>query len=309
MVRASQASYIVLPDHPSAPATVVEFLMTRFSQVSAQEWQSRVRQGKVHWLDGQPIELDSAYRPKQRVYYYREVAQEPRIPFSESILYQDERIIIAHKPHFLALHPSGQFINECLVNRLRIATQVPQLVPAHRLDRATAGIVLLIKQPEYRDAYHGLFRDGAITKTYQALASLTPALARQYSDGQLASPLRWTVKNRLVKSEPSFMMQVTDGEANSHSEVALVEVQKGMGRFELSPITGKTHQLRVHMHSLGMPICNDRCYPSLLPKAADNFAQPLKLLAQRLQFSDPISGRHIDIQLADLPFSEAIIKG
>ena len=302
MVRATQASSVVLPLSQHAPATVLDFLTTKFPQIPYDVWRARVLDGKVHWQNGDRIDVDSQYVPKQRVCYYREVVEEPKIPLYESIIYQDERIIIANKPHFLALHPSGQCVNECLVNRLRIKTGFEQLVPAHRLDRATAGLVILIKESQYRDAYHGLFRDGVITKTYQALAQLTTELSQEYPDGKLVAPLRWTVKNRMVKASPSFLRHVVEGEANSHSEIALLEVCDGIGRFELSPITGKTHQLRVHMQSLGMAIINDRCYPQLLPHAEDDYAYPLKLLAQRVAFTDPISGRHIDIQLDDLKF-------
>ncbi|QYJ86667.1 pseudouridine synthase [Shewanella mesophila] len=302
MVRATQASSVVLPLRQHAPATVLEFLTAQFPQIPYDVWYARVLDGKVHWQNGDRITLDSQYVAKQRVCYYREVVEEPKIPLYESIVYQDERIIIANKPHFLALHPSGQYVNECLVNRLRIKTGFEQLVPAHRLDRATAGLVILIKEPQYRDAYHGLFRDGAINKTYQALAPLTAELRQQYADGLLARPVYWSVKNRLVKAEPSFLRKVIAGEANSHSEIALLEVCDGIGRFELSPITGKTHQLRVHMQSLGMSILNDRCYPQLLPNAGDDYTHPLKLLAQRVEFTDLISRRHIDIQLDDLKF-------
>lgn len=300
MVRATQASSIVLPLSLHAPETVLDFLTIKFPQIPYDVWLARVVDGKVHWQNGDRVDIDSRYLPKQRVFYYREVVEEPKIPLNESIIYQDERIIIANKPHFLALHPSGQCVNECLVNRLRIKTGFEQLVPAHRLDRATAGLVILIKEPQYRDAYHGLFRDGAINKTYQALAPLTAELRQQYANGRLAQPVRWSVKNRLVKADPSFLRKVITGEVNSHSEIGLLEVNDGIGRFELSPITGKTHQLRVHMQSLGMSIVNDRCYPQLQPHTEDDYAYPLKLLAQRVGFSDPVSGRHIDIQLADL---------
>ncbi|QYK01040.1 pseudouridine synthase [Shewanella psychrotolerans] len=300
MVRATQASSIVLPLSQSAPETVLDFLAIKFPQIPYDVWFARVVDGKVHWQNGDRIDVDSRYLPKQRVFYYREVVEEPKIPLYESIIYQDERIIIANKPHYLALHPSGQCVNECLVNRLRIKTGFEQLVPAHRLDRATAGLVILIKDVQHRDAYHGLFRDGAINKTYQALAPLTAELSQQYANGRLARPACWSVKNRLVKAEPSFLRKVISGEPNSHSEIALLEVSDGIGRFELSPITGRTHQLRVHMQSIGMSIVNDRCYPQLLSPAVDDYRHPLKLLAQRVEFSDPVSGRHIDIQLADL---------
>jgi tRNA pseudouridine32 synthase/23S rRNA pseudouridine746 synthase len=249
----------------------------------------------VHWRDGQLVTLDSVFIPRARVYYYREVQQESLIPFEEKILLQNEQIIIAFKPHFLAVNPSGNFVNECLVNRLRIKTANEQIVAAHRLDRATAGVMLLSLNASTRHDYHQLFKNGNITKTYQAVAVLSASIQKLIEATELSLPTRWTVKNRLVKAEPSFMMKMADGEANSHSEISLVAVNGNLGLFELTPVTGRTHQLRVHMMSLGMPILNDRLYPELLDKAADDFNKPLMLVAKRLAFVDPLSAESIDI--------------
>ncbi|WP_299798738.1 pseudouridine synthase [uncultured Shewanella sp.] len=295
-VRATQPSYVVLPETVTDKPTVLSFLVERFRQIQPKVWRERITDGKVHWQDGSLVELDSLYRPRARVYYYREVAAEAKIPFDERVLYRDAKVIIAFKPHFLALHPSGNVINECLVNRLRIKTGIETIVPAHRLDRATAGLVLLCLHPEHRQQYHDLFKHGQILKEYQALAKLTPELLASHRRGELTLPLHWTVKNRMVKGDPSFTMKVVEGEPNTHSEIALVEIRGETGVFKLSPITGRTHQLRVHMQSLGMPILNDRCYPALQPKAADDYQRPLKLLAKRLKFSDPVTGIEFDIE-------------
>lgn len=288
---AAQPSYIVLPRQADAPATVFEFLVGHFTQVTAEQWQQRIIDGKVHWQDGQLIELTTPYRPATRVYYYREVSHEKKIPFAEQILYQDEYKIIVVKPHFLPVTPSGHFVNECLVHRLRIATGIETIAPAHRLDRDTAGVMLMTVQPETRHRYHELFAKGRIHKRYHALAKLTPPLLQQYQQGELVLPYSVTVKNRLQKSTPSFLMQIVEGENNSHSEISLVAVKGDIGLFELSPITGKTHQLRMHMLSLGMPLINDRFYPELQPKTEDDFERPLQLMARSLEFTDPMTNQ------------------
>lgn len=295
-VRASQASYVVLPEHVIDKPTVLSFLIERFKQVGSDVWRARILDGKVHWQDGSLIELDTPFKPRARVYYYREVQAEPKVPFDEAILYQDDQVLLAFKPHFLALHPSGNFVNECLVNRLRIKTGIETMVPAHRLDRATAGIVMMILQPETRTQYHDLFKNHQIVKEYQALARLTPELLTKSQIGELELPIHWTVKNRMVKGEPSFTMKVVEGEPNTHSQITLIMVKGEFGLFKLSPITGKTHQLRVHMQSLGMPILNDRCYPELQPKSADVYSKPLKLVAKRLKFIDPVTQIALDIE-------------
>ncbi|WP_017223184.1 pseudouridine synthase [Moritella dasanensis] len=289
-VRATHASHIVLPENVTDKPTVFSFLSNHFKQIDASVWQERIIEGKVHWRDGRLITLDCAFVPRERVYYYREVTVEKKVPFAESVIYEDDNIIVAYKPHFLAVSPSGQFVNECLVNRLRIKTGIETLVTAHRLDRATAGLMLLSKQPEQRSLYHDLFKHGNITKHYHAIARLTPELRQQQQQGELVLPVHWTVKNRIVKGDPSFTMKIVDGEANSHSEIDLIEVKGEFGLFRLSPITGKTHQLRLHMDSLGMPLVNDRLYPTLLDRCDDNFEQPLQLLAQQLAFIDPVTG-------------------
>ncbi|WP_407696008.1 pseudouridine synthase [Shewanella cyperi] len=297
--RAAQPSFVVLPRDLSPSLTVFAFLAEHFARIGEEVWRARIQSGKVHWQDGSPIDLDTLCRPTARVYYYREVEAETQIPFREKILYRDEQIMLVHKPHFLPVTPSGNYVNECLVHRLRIATGISTIAPAHRLDRETAGVMLMSLNPETRHRYHELFLSGTICKDYQAVAALTPELAAAHSEASNSEvrdlPRHWTVKNRLHAAEPSFLMQVIPGEANSHSEISLIAVKDGLGLFELSPITGKTHQLRVHMQSLGMPLLNDRFYPTLKPKGPDDFDKPLKLVAKRLRFRDPISGRDHDV--------------
>lgn len=301
-VRAAQPSYIVLPREVTDKPTVLSFLVSHFARIGEEVWLQRVRDGKVHWQDGTLIDEQTPYQPTARVYYYREVVAETHIPFKEQILYRDAEILIVHKPHFLPVTPSGNYVNECLVHRLRIDTGIETVSPAHRLDRETAGVMLMSLNPHTRHCYHELFKSKTITKEYQALARLTPELKQLADAGELELPIRWTVKNRMKPANPSFLMQVVEGEANTHSEIALVAVQGEFGLFELSPITGKTHQLRVHMLSLGMPLLNDRFYPELLPKTADNFDQPLQLLAYRLRFEDPVTGKQHDWQVEGLEF-------
>ncbi|OBT06849.1 pseudouridine synthase [Shewanella sp. UCD-FRSSP16_17] len=293
--KAAQPSYIVLPQSQTTPETVLAFLVSHFKQIPESVWIKRVVDGKVHWADGEPVTQTTKYRPATRVYYYREVESETKIPFQQQILHQDEHCILVFKPHFLPVTPSGNFVNECLIHRLRITTGIDTISPAHRLDRPTAGVMLMTVNPESRHAYHALFTDGKINKQYQAIAKLTPELLTRHEQGKLSLPLKWTVKNRMVRSTPSFLMKITEGEANTHSEIRLIAVNGSRGLFELSPITGKMHQLRVHMMSLGMPLENDTNYPRLQPKATDDFTKPLRLIAKSLTFEDPFSQQMMSV--------------
>ena len=274
-------SKLSLPQSNPGTASVLEYLVFKFPDITAEVWQQRVTDGKVHWHDGSPITVDTPYQAQRRVYYYREVVSEPVIPFAEKVLFEDEHLLVAYKPHFLPVTPGGIYINECLQNRLRNKTGLQSLQALHRLDRATAGLVLFSVNPHTRHLYHKLFSTRQIHKTYQAIAMTN-------SQQQLVGR-QWEVKNRLVKSEPRFLMMIVDGEPNSHSVIRCLEQSTDKALFELQPVTGKTHQLRLHMQALGWPLLNDNYYPTLQPQGADVHSSPLQLLAKELRFIDPVT--------------------
>lgn len=274
-----------MPQDNQGWLTVFDFLVNKFKGIDKSIWQERITKGKVHWQDGSLIRLETAYQPQAAVYYYREVPKEPTIPFQHKILYQDEHILIADKPHFLPVTPGGIYVNECLQHRLRKETNIDELQTLHRLDRETAGLVMFSTNPDSRADYHALFSEKNISKSYQAIAETSNTL-------QLESQ-QWEIKNRMRKAKPSFLMQIDhsaeQSNFNAHSIIQCIKQYDNQSLFELNPITGKTHQLRVHMQSIGYPILNDKFYPVLLPKSENNFKQPLQLLAKSLKFIDPIN--------------------
>jgi tRNA pseudouridine32 synthase/23S rRNA pseudouridine746 synthase len=255
MAIANTPSKLSLPQINPGVATVLDYLIATFPAIAASVWLQRAAAGKLHWHDGTLIDAQSAFRPQQRVYYYREVAVEPVIPFSEQILFQDQHLLLAFKPHFLPVTPGGAYVNECLQTRLRASTGIDDLQALHRLDRVTAGLVLFSVDRHTRYRYHQLFEQGLIEKTYQAVAQVgeTPPVAGQ----------QWLVENRLQTSTPRFLMHEVGGRANSSSHIRCVERAADKALFQLKPSTGKTHQLRLHMQSLGWPILHDRYYPLL----------------------------------------------
>lgn len=276
-------SQLSLPQVNPGVATVLEYLIARFPGIEPVIWRQRMDAGKVHWHDGTLVTATCAFQARQRVYYYREVESEPVIPFEEKILYQDTHILVAYKPHFLAVTPGGIWVAECLQNRLRSRTDLDSLQAMHRLDRATAGLVLFSVNPQSRHYYHDLFKNRQIHKTYHAVAKVT---GRDNLEGR-----ELHIKNRIERSSIRFRMHVVDGEANSYSVIRCIEHQGGRALFELNPITGRTHQLRVHMQALGWPVLNDKCYPVLQLQSADDFGQPLQLVASASQFRDPVSSQ------------------
>lgn len=284
MSIARQASEITLPADSNGCTTVLQFLCVKFPFVGETLWRERIASGKVHWFNGAAITTDTPFMPSKRLCYYREVVAEPAVPFAHSILYQDQHILLADKPHFLPVTPGGEYVNECLLARLKHDTGLEDIVPVHRLDRDTAGLVLFSVNASSRAAYYQLFSQGNISKGYQAVALLTPQLRQQT---QL--PLSWHIENRIEKSQPAFTNAIVPGEVNAVSDICLLQHADEFGLFELTPHSGKTHQLRLHMLSLGMPILHDNYYPVLQPKQAPQFDKPLQLLAKTLSFTDPVS--------------------
>ena len=261
--------------------TFLDFLTQRFPAIGCEEWLARMNRREVVDEHGAKINADTAYRPNSKLFYFRHVEDEPCIPFTEAVLFQDDLIVVADKPHFLPVTPAGRFVAETLLVRLKRRLGIDSLAPMHRIDRDTAGLVLFSIQPHTRDAYQKLFRERRIEKTYEAIAPW-PAL--------VALPVM--VRSRLIESEAFMQMQAVDGEANALTAVELIEIKAHFARYQLRPLTGQKHQLRAHMAALGIPIVNDRIYPLLQPDvgAQQDWGSPLKLLAKAITFTDPITG-------------------
>lgn len=271
------ASTLQLP--PGPWVTVLDGLCDHFPAVSRATWLDRMARGRVLGDDGQPLAPDAPYRVGREVHYYREVADEPRIPFGETVLHLDAHLLVADKPHFLPVAPTGVHVHETLLGRLVRRTGLQGLAPLHRIDRDTAGLVLFSTNPATRAVYQALFRERRIEKTYEAIA---PALPR------LAFPLVY--RSRLVPGEPFFRMQEEDGEPNSETGVDVIARGDGDWHYRLTPVTGRKHQLRVHLAALGAGIRNDPLYPALRPRADGDYSAPLALVATALAFADPVSG-------------------
>lgn len=273
-------SIVTMPKTEKPYPSILSFLSDRFPAISSEIWKKRILEGKVFDDNFQPITVEAGYTPLRRIFYFREVGSEPLIPFAEKILFQDDEILVACKPHFLPVTPGGRYVDECLLNRLRSSTGIEDLVPLHRIDRETAGIVLFSVNKKSRGLYGTLFMNGHVEKTYLALSACSPN----------QEPASWDVANRIERGEPWFRMKSGPGKVNARSSIKLVEVKGDQARFILQPHTGKTHQLRIHMSSLGFGILNDRYYPDLQPESDDNFDTPLQLVARKLKFKDPLNG-------------------
>lgn len=295
---------------PGPWPTVLAFLLARFPDQPPAAWLQRLNAGDVRDEAGQPVAADTAYRAHQRLFYYRTVVHERVLPFEESILALDAHVLVADKPHFMPVVPSGPHVQETLLARLRRRTGLSDLVPLHRIDRDTAGLVLFSVNPASRSAYQALFRTQSAQKSYRALSALAEAAApvgpsaepglASAAGGHVGVLGRPTIEqaragfqrhSRIDRATPFFRSAEVPGEPNALSHVQLLRTQGDWGLFALRPVTGRTHQLRVHMAALGWPILGDRLYPSWRERVDGDFSEPLQLLAHSLGYIDPIDGQ------------------
>jgi tRNA pseudouridine32 synthase/23S rRNA pseudouridine746 synthase len=272
------ASALALP--PGPWHRVLDYLVYKLPAVSQTEWTQRMNRGDVLDEQGNRLSANSPYKAHSKVYYYRRLDQEVPIPFEESVLFQDDYLVVADKPHFLPVTPSGRYVQETLLVRLKRKLGIDTLTPMHRIDRDTAGLVLFSIQPDTRAAYQQLFRDKTIRKHYEAIAPRCDTMSW---------PL--THNSRLQESTRFMAMEEVPGPPNAQTVIDVIEHQGRLTRYSLQPITGQKHQLRAHMSALGLPIVGDLIYPVLQPDGIPDYTRPLKLLAKSVVFTDPITGQ------------------
>ena len=267
-----------------AAGTIAHFLVQQFPAISAHEWAQRISAGNVVDEHGVAVTPTRAFEAGLRIYYYRALETEPHIPFAEVILFQDEQLVVVDKPHFLPVIPSGRYLQETLLVRMKRKLGIDTLVPIHRIDRGTAGVIVFSVQESTRGKYQQLFATRDVRKTYEAIAPINRAL--QF-------PLMH--ESCLAPDEHFMRMKEINGEANTQTQFEVIrEFTPALALYRLRPITGRKHQLRVHCAALAIPIVNDPMYPEFLPEPArdapEDFSKPLQLLARAIEFTDPITG-------------------
>lgn len=277
-VTASKVFLIPQTEHD----TIFAFLCAHFPHIQATEWQQRFDDGLVFDLSGEKLTQQTPYQSNQHIYYYRFLEHEIVVPFEHQIIFENDDLLVVDKPHFLTMTPTGQYVQQTLLVRLKQQTGNAELTPIHRLDRETAGIVLFSKRPETRGVYQQLFATRQIEKIYHAIAPYR---------ADLRFPI--TTRYRMEKGQPFYTMQIVEGTVNSETDIELLEHNQTWAKYRLYPKTGKQHQLRVHLNALQIPIRNDPFYPVVAHKADDDFSQPLQLLAKALHFYDPITKQEL----------------
>jgi len=278
-------SRLHLPKLDPVPGTILEYLVAHFPHIPAQTWLERINNGKIELDNGTVLTAESPYRYGATVLYSREVAREPESDETAEILYHGADILVADKPHGIVVTPSGEHVERSLLARLQKRTGLAQLAPVHRLDRETAGVVLFTVHESKRGQYHQLFSNRNVEREYLAVAGLNKSTDTK----------EWRIQNKLEEGEPWYRRRIAEGSedgssagSNAITRIVLLESRDGLGLFQLLPETGKKHQLRVHMMSIGCPIVGDRLYPDI--RTEEEAGPPLQLLAHRLSFVDPLSG-------------------
>lgn len=264
---------------PGPWTDLLDFFCQRFPSVPASTWQARFASEDIIDANNQAARPTDAATAGRRLYYFREVPDEPIIPFQEEVIWQDEHLLVVDKPHFLPVVPSGKHVRETLLARLQLRLNLPDLSPVHRIDKDTAGLVMFTTQPAGRNAYQALFRERRVSKSYECIAPWKPGLV-------------WPVhrESRIGDAEHFMQQAEIPGEVNAITDIELLEVAGDWARYALRPLTGQRHQLRVHMHALGLPILFDGIYPVLTPEGTNDYRRPLQLLAKTLSFTDPLTG-------------------
>ena len=299
-----------------SPGTIAHFLAQQFPAISAHEWSQRMDAGLVVDEHGVTVTPTRAFEAGLRIYYYRALETEPRIPFDEVILFQDEQLVVVDKPHFLPVIPSGRYLQETLLVRLKRKLSIDTLVPIHRIDRGTAGVIVFSVQESTRGKYQQLFATRDVRKTYEAIAPINRALNFPLTHESCLAPDEHFMRMKEIASEansqthfeiireitapcanplaPTPARTVASSPAPTQSHLIASTLAPSFALYRLHPITGRKHQLRVHCAALAIPIVNDPMYPTFLPEPArdapEDFSKPLQLLARTIEFTDPITG-------------------
>ncbi|MBV7296105.1 hypothetical protein KRX51_09300 [Corynebacterium sp. TAE3-ERU12] len=250
----------------------------------------RFADGLVVDNKGRAVAPHQPLKPGTDLWFYRIPAPEPQIAGPMPIIYSDADLVIVDKPPFLATTPRGRHITETALVRLRRHLDEPDLVPAHRLDRLTSGVLVFVRRPEARRTYQQLFTTpGAVLKIYEALAPTPPT---PICDGT-------EIATRQDKVRGVLQAFTVPGQPNARTVIESVRPlaeDPQVAVWRLRPLTGRTHQLRLHLCELGCPIIGDPLYPTVSAVADEDPTQPMHLVCREMRLTHPDSGDSVHVR-------------
>ncbi|AKU90947.1 RluA family pseudouridine synthase [Vulgatibacter incomptus] len=279
-------SYRETIDRRGAGHVVLDWLAASHQHSSRETWQERIHRGEVE-LDERPATEGDRLAPGQVLVWHRPAWDEPEVPRSFEVLFEDEAILAVSKPSGLPTMPAGGFYLNTLWSLVR--ERDPEASPCHRLGRGTSGIVLFTRTASASAALSATFRDRGIRKVYRTLAEGAPPWA-ELDIAQPIGPVEHARLGTIHAASPS-------GKA-ARSRVHVLERRGDAFLADVEIETGRPHQIRIHLAWAGHPLVGDPLYlrggvprPDALP-GDEGYA----LHALRVGFPHPSNGDWTEIE-------------
>jgi 23S rRNA pseudouridine1911/1915/1917 synthase len=246
MIFSSEVPFSVKKGTP-----VIDYLTERFTYYKRNEWLLRLAEGKVT-RNGALVQVSDTVMPREVISYDAGEFEEPAADLNYRIIYEDEWLLGIDKPGNLLVHRAGRSFRNNLIYQLRFIHNpaYPDSHAIHRLDRETSGVVLVAKNAMAQAVFGKMLAAGSIAKVYRAMVS--------------GSPLPQEIALPIGKKDPSprsctFCVDPSGKPAVTRI-IASQPMGNGMSMLTIEPLTGRTHQIRVHCAAIGAAIVGDKRY-------------------------------------------------
>ncbi len=294
---------IELSVNVSGPSTetLIGYLCRRFTYLDREEWELRVKRGQAR-INGKSASLRQPLRAGDRLTYSTAAWIEPEIDKRYKVFFEDESFLAISKPSPLPVHATGAYFQNTLValiRRDRPESRAWRLV--HRLDSETSGLILMSKTKEALRSLQKQWEDRSVEKTYLALVFGRFSRKQRTVDAPIGTPAYSRIR---IKQGPDPL----HGKSATTDFVRL-GVRDRYSLLQVTPRTGRTHQIRVHLEALGHPIVGDKLYSgeeeTFLRFVEEGWSDWLRdrvvlprlaLHAHRLVFRHPLDGRRMVLE-------------
>ncbi len=276
----------------TAGKTVLQYYAERYTHSSKSEWKSRIRSGAVR-LGDRLCDTSEILKVHQTLVYHRPPWDEPEVPRSIEVLHEDPDLVVISKPSGLPVMPGGGFLENTLLRLLSALYPENPPIPIHRLGRGTSGLMLLARSTVAKAELTRQMRDRDIQKVYVALASGVIQCDRFGIETRIGKVPHPVLGELFAASETGLVASSTVRVLERRSDSTLAEVEI---------FTGRPHQIRIHLASVGHPLVGDPLYESgggaIVAQSWDEIAVPgdcgYFLHAQKLGFRHPRSGDRLE---------------